>query len=1099
MSAELFTLFGRIVTNANQAIAELGKVEGAATKTGASMSLGFAKANAAIQRNAGAIRAAGATITAMGAGLAGAIYGMMRLAEATGSAAEQLRNQAAMTGLSRKQLQEYTFIAQQAGFSTEAITTASAFLQRNLMGIEEGTGNAAKVIEALGVEIYQADHKSLRPMSELLPALIERLQGMASEIDRNKFAAQVFGRGWKEIAPLLAMTTAEMAKQQQAARDLGLVWSDDMFRAADRADAAFDLLHAQMRGVAVTIASAVMPVITELVPMITELAAKMKDAADAAAQWAKENPGLAKGTALAAAGVSGLMLVLGPFLIALPNLMTFYAAWQIRAYAAAAAQGTLNAATVGSGVVGWVGKFGGALVSFARVGGPLALLALGLYAAGKAWEYYYLKSRGGERAAAGLPTTDLSDEIKGNQQLLDILEMEAAARDALADAQARGDKETAASLAQQIKHYQALAQQAAQPAGGLVPTTAEDAEKAHKAAMDALSAEEALLQTKIEEALTDAQRLAAERELAALYHRFANDARLTQTERNKLVGEEMKLRRQMTAEQFASAERDLEYRRGVALSFEAERAALEGLRTLYAQRADDEKVRDDDRLAARQKLHQIEQSLAQLATKAGEAELHIAAARARSWADERANLEATIKLRQQEAADPQTGWERQKAIVADVLGLRKQIWEGDEAHLQTLHDINLAEARSFAQQRGLIEAELARARAGAGDASLTEDQRNAARQRAVQLQQSLNGLNDEAVTLQRDYAASMKQTTAETLALYDQRIADQQKIIDNADTEGRSWREVERAQAAINGLTRERSDFLLRQELSLIEQRIATERTGYDEKIRLLQSTAEAEKEVTKQVELRAEIRATGTAAVQAEIDKLRESGSWDLMTAEQQRDVVAELLRTWQQIAGVALPEVQRMLTELTLEAGKLDFSVRGFLSSMAGQLKSDFAGFFQGLMDGTKQFHDLWASVLADIQRWLAQIMAEALWKETIGKWLGVGAGMIGGGSAGGGGGGIEGGWGDPGFATAAAGMVIRRPTVLLAGERGTEIIRPFHSGPELAMAGAGGGGPITLNVTVNAIDAAGVADVFFRNRGALGAAIQTAMRENAPVGRR
>jgi len=1090
MSAELFTLFGRIVTNANQAIAELGKVEGAATKTGASMSLGFAKANAAIQRNAGAIRAAGATITAMGAGLAGAIYGMMRLAEATGSAAEQLRNQAAMTGLSRKQLQEYTFIAEQAGFSTEAITNASAFLQRNLMGMEQGTGNAADVMKSLGIAIHEADG-SLRPMSALLPQVIAALQGMGNETQRNMFAAQVFGRGWKEIAPLLAMTTAEMAKQQQAARDLGLVWSDDMFAAADRADAAFDLLHAQMRGVAVTIASSVMPVITELVPLISEMAAKMKDAAAAAARWAKENPDLAKGMVLAAGGVSGLMLFLGPLIVALPSLMMFYAAWEIRAYAAAAAQGTLTAATVGSGVVGWLGKFGGALVAVARVGGPLALLAGGLYAAGKAWEHYYLKSRMGA-------VTDLSDEIKGNQKLLDILEMEAAARDALADAQARGDVAAVASLVQQIKHYQTLAQQAARAGGGFIPTTAEDAEKAHKAAMDALQAQEALLQTKIEEALTDAQTLAAEQQLAALYHQFANDARLTQTERNKLVGEEMKLRRQMTAEQFTSAERDLEYRRGVALSFEAEKAALEGLRTLYAQRADDEKVRDADRVTARQKLHQAEQSLAQLTAKAGEAELRVAAARSRSWADERANLEATIKLRQQEAANPQTGWERQKAIVADVLGLRKQIWEGDEAHLQTLHDINLAEARSFAQQRGLIEAELARARAGAGDASLTEDQRNAARQRAVQLQQSLNGLNDEAVTLQRDYAASMKQTTAETLALYDQRIADQQKIIDNADTEGRSWREVERAQAAINGLTRERSDFLLRQELSLIEQRIATERTGYDEKIRLLQSTAEAEKEVTKQVELRAEIRATGTAAVQAEIDKLRESGSWDLMTAEQQRDVVAELLRTWQQIAGVALPEVQRMLTELTLEAGKLDFSVRGFLSSMAGQLKSDFAGFFQGLMDGTKRFHDLWASVLADIQRWLAQIMAEALWKETIGKWLGVGAGMIGGGG-GAEAAGAEAIGGDVGFMAAASGMVIRRPTVLLAGERGTEIIRPFHSGPELAMAGAGGGGPITLNVTVNAIDAAGVADVFFRNRGALGAAIQTAMRENAPVGRR
>ncbi len=347
MANEIFTLFGRIVTNSNQTIAELGKVEGAAAKTGASMSLGFARANASIQANREVIQKLGATITATGAVLTAAIGGMMRLAQGAGVAAEQLRNQAAMTGLTRQQLQEYNFIAKQAGFSTEAITNASAYLQRNLMGIEQGAGNAAKVMQALGIAIHDSEG-NLRPMSDLLPQVISALQGMSNETERNSFAAQVFGRGWKEIAPMLAMTTQEMARQQQAARDLGLVWSDDMFQAADRADAAFDLLNARLQGVAVSITSAVMPIITSLVPLLQDLAAKVKDSAEKFGDWIKKNPELAKGLILVATASGALMLALGPLLIALPNLVT--------ALVAARTAGlTLGAVwTAAAGPAGWI-------------------------------------------------------------------------------------------------------------------------------------------------------------------------------------------------------------------------------------------------------------------------------------------------------------------------------------------------------------------------------------------------------------------------------------------------------------------------------------------------------------------------------------------------------------------------------------------------------------------------------------------------------------------------------------------------------------------------------------------------------------------------
>ena len=655
---------------------------------------------------------------------------------------------------------------------------------------------------------------------------------------------------------------------------------------------------------------------------------------------------------------------------------------------------------------------------------------------------------------------------------------------------------------------------------------AADEAEAHKAAIDALNAAKELLQTKIESALTDAERIAAEEELAALYHRFANDARLTQVERNRLVGEELKLRRQVTREQFEFVERDLEFRRETALSYEAERAALEGLRDLYSEMAASAKLTQAEHVAANLDLFGVQQSLAELEQDHAEAMLRLEAARAQTWEQQRTQVEHVIQAYQAEAVAATTSENRRLELQADILDLRRQLWEGDEAHLQTLYDINLAEATTFAQQRALIAGELARTRAAVGDEGLTESQRNEARQRAVVLQHSLNTLNAEAVTLQREYAASLRLSTAETLALYDQRIADQQAIIDNAQSEARAEGEIITAQTQINALTRERAEYLLRQNLALVEQQIAVERAGYDEKIRLLQEAIATETELTRQVELRAEIRATGTAAVQAELDALRESGDWELMSVRQQAELVADLLELWSTIGGVALPEVQRMLTELQVEVRKLEFSVRGFLTAMSGQLRSDFQSFFEGLMDGTKRFRDLWVTVLSDIQSWLSKIISEWLWEKTVGTLLGVGLGdetgaaqrnvqagqlmttasvamltaantMLAASTAAGGGGGgflnmLFGAGGDA-LKGVKAGGIQTQPTFAMVGEKGS-----LDRGGSLALAGAGGG-EVHHHYTINAVDAASFVDLAHRNRSGLASALQTSIRENSPLGRR
>jgi TP901 family phage tail tape measure protein len=891
VAAELFTLFGRIVTNANQAIVELGKVEGAATKTGASMSLGFAKANAAIQRNAGAIRAAGVAITAMGAGIAGAIAGMMRLAQQTGETAEQLRNQAAMTGLSRKQLQEYTFIAQQAGFSTEAITNASAFLQRNLMGIEEGTGNAADVMKSLGIAIHEADG-SLRPMSALLPEVIGSLQGMGNETQRNMFAAQVFGRGWKEIAPLLAMTTAEMARQQQAARDLGIVWSDDMFAAADRADAAFDMLHAQMQGVAVSIASAVMPVITSAMPLLRDLMERVKELAAAAANWAKEHPGLAKGLLLAAGAVSGLMLALGPLIIALPGLI---AAWPALSAAIAAVTGPIGLviAALGTLVVAWEADWGhirevvfNALLAIANqlmefVNKPLRDFSTALY-----------KLSGGRIQLAvpqwevilpeGTPKSEWQAWL--DKQKADLAELMQAGQKAVGGGGGGGGRGGAG--------------------GGKKGPTPLELSQAYGA----------LLKAKLD---------------------------------------------------FAAADKDDERRLRVLQDYAAWlTVAAEKWGALAQQSKEPAVWQWATELKTR--LTDVNGELAKLTASMGGVTDEAQLRRAATFSEQIEELAPRVALAREE-----------------LDRLRRLGYEGTVVWTDAMQTLNK-----------LLDEQL-RLQAQAGISQVKPG---------------------PYVAPMMDMLPPMPQTAEQVLAALRQRLAELQR--------------------------------------------------------------------------------------------------EWDTASLGRRETIVEERR------------EIERQIDLLTSKWDDTGHTISGLWLHLAENIHDAFASSFEKLMSGASTLAGFFSDLFASIQRAFAQMIAKmvadwlfgvdqmqqtgqaggllgglfnALVGMTGGGAAGAGGGEAGagGGEAGAGGGEVQGGWGDPGFAHAAAGMVIRRPTVLLAGERGTEIIRPFHTGPELAMAGAGGN--TTMQVTIYANDAASFVDMLQRNRSGLAAAIQTAVRENAPVGRR
>jgi hypothetical protein len=314
---------GTIELKYDGAIKALTAVQQQTQRTMAQMSAAFAKAGSYISKNEASLRSIGMGMTAAGGAIAGLGIAAYQAGAKTADLAESLDNMTKSTGLSREYLQELKFVADQMGFSFEAVAAASPKLQRALMGVELGTGNVGKILKEMGIEIHNADG-SLKSMTGIFPAVVAGLQSMENATQRNMYASQIFGRGFAEIAPLLAMSRVEMERYAKTARELGIVWSNDMYQAALKLDSQLDVMKAQFAGVGATILQSLVPALNGAIPLLTDLIKKAGEVTKATAAWAEVHPGLAKGLLVVAGAVGALMLALGPLLMVLPGIVTSF-------------------------------------------------------------------------------------------------------------------------------------------------------------------------------------------------------------------------------------------------------------------------------------------------------------------------------------------------------------------------------------------------------------------------------------------------------------------------------------------------------------------------------------------------------------------------------------------------------------------------------------------------------------------------------------------------------------------------------------------------------------------------------------------------------
>ena len=179
------------------------------------------QASEALEKVAEGLGSVGAVATAAVGGIAAIGAAGFEAVKSLGELGQQIANVSLRTGLSTKEVGQFSFAAKSAGGDVSLFETAMRRLSQGLTENSDEGKKAKEGLFALGVQARDASG-NLRPTSEIFLQISDGLNKMENAADRNAAAIKIFGRAGVELIP----TMRELRENIERARELGLGISD---------------------------------------------------------------------------------------------------------------------------------------------------------------------------------------------------------------------------------------------------------------------------------------------------------------------------------------------------------------------------------------------------------------------------------------------------------------------------------------------------------------------------------------------------------------------------------------------------------------------------------------------------------------------------------------------------------------------------------------------------------------------------------------------------------------------------------------------------------------------------------------------------------
>lgn len=222
-------------------------------------------------------RAAGVATAALVGSLSLLTQQSFRLVDAQQKTATRL-------GLTQRALAGLTLAAEQTGNSQRNLELALQRSTRRIAEAAQGTGEAKKALEELGVSA--AALSNLSPDEQFL-ALAQAFEKVENQSDRVRLGFKLFDSEGVGLINTLALGTERLTEFQEQANALGLGLERQQTKAIEEANDAVGLLGSAFRGVGNLIAAQLAPAVTIAAQRITEIVQRVAEAIPRFSAWAR--------------------------------------------------------------------------------------------------------------------------------------------------------------------------------------------------------------------------------------------------------------------------------------------------------------------------------------------------------------------------------------------------------------------------------------------------------------------------------------------------------------------------------------------------------------------------------------------------------------------------------------------------------------------------------------------------------------------------------------------------------------------------------------------------------------------------------------------
>lgn len=211
---EIFKLFGSIFVDTAEAEKSISKTEEKAEGLGSKLGNG--------------IKTAAKWGAAIVGGASAAVGGLLAVTNKTAEYADEIDKLSERTGINREELQRWKYAAAQSGADIGKLEVGIKTLSGYMDDAMNGSKKATDAFAALGISVDDLRNKS---QEEIFEEVMKSLGDMEQGATRNAIGADLLGRSYTELLPLLNAGSDGMQELKDRADELGIVMSEEAVKA----------------------------------------------------------------------------------------------------------------------------------------------------------------------------------------------------------------------------------------------------------------------------------------------------------------------------------------------------------------------------------------------------------------------------------------------------------------------------------------------------------------------------------------------------------------------------------------------------------------------------------------------------------------------------------------------------------------------------------------------------------------------------------------------------------------------------------------------------------------------------------------------------